>query len=248
MFDRLDYDRLSNNTVQGLTIDQVAREEGIGSGTVSNIIKGCRQNDSEFDLMRQLAVKLKNQGDTIESFASTVRLRERITKALQFSSSLSSSLERTNMTTTKNGKEVESTMVVAYDDKVESLIESLEVFCFKRNLSIKEFADLVYHLAFTADNKFGVPFERLPDYVQSLESEADELIEQIAEKRLEMKNVLASYDATLEYNANRPLLEENRKLREVLKEVTRDRDMFQRYTMEMALTNSDEEEDTDDEL
>jgi hypothetical protein len=60
-----------------------------------------------------------------------------------------------------------------------------------------------------------------------------------------MKNVLARCDATLEY---RPLLEENRKQREDLKEITRDRDMFRRDRMEMALTHPDEEEDTDDGL
>lgn len=102
--------------------------------------------------MRQVSVKLKNQGDTIESFASTVRLRERIRKILLLSSS---SLDKTT-TTTKNRKEVESTILVEEDDRIESLIESLEVFCFKHNLSIKEFVDLVYRLAFIADNKFGI--------------------------------------------------------------------------------------------
>ena len=111
---------------------------------------------------------------------------------------------------------------------IESLIESLEVFCFKHNLSIKEFVDLVYRLAFIADNKFGIPLENLPDYVEDLERDADRLKEQIAEKKLEMKNVLADYDTTLEYNANRSLIEENQKLREELKQLTKDRDMFKK--------------------
>lgn len=187
--------------------------------------------------------KLKNQGDTIESFASTVRLRERIRKILLLSSS---SLDKTT-TTTKNRKEVESTILVEEDDRIESLIESLEVFCFKHNLSIKEFVDLVYRLAFIADNKFGIPLENLPDYVEDLERDADRLKEQIAEKKLEMKNVLADYDTTLEYNANRSLIEENQKLREELKQLTKDRDMFRRDAMEMALSYPDEE-DTNDEL
>lgn len=64
--------------------------------------------------------------------------------------------------------------------------------------------------------------------------DADMLIEQIAEKRLEMKNVLADYDTTLEYNANRPLFEENQKLRELVK-VKRERDMYISDAMEMAI-------------
>ena len=35
--------------------DQIAKQEGIGAGTISSIIRECRQqNDTEFDLMRQL--------------------------------------------------------------------------------------------------------------------------------------------------------------------------------------------------
>jgi hypothetical protein len=68
--------------LEGYSIEQIAREERIATGSVSNIIQECRQDDSEFDLMRQLAIKLKNEGDSIESFASTVRLKERIRKIL----------------------------------------------------------------------------------------------------------------------------------------------------------------------
>ena len=153
----------------GLSIEQIASKEGIATGSVSNIIQDCIRNDPEFDLMRQLAVKLKNEGDTFESFASTVRLKERIRRILllQLPSSSSSSLNKTTTTTTtKNGKEeVESTIEIEHD-KIESFIESLEVLCFKRNLSVKEFVDLVYRLHFMAYKKYEIPLETLPDYVQ----------------------------------------------------------------------------------
>jgi hypothetical protein len=234
--------------LEGLSIDKIAEKEGIATGSVSNIIQECRQNDPEFDLMREVAVKLKDQGDTIESFASTVRLRERIRKILQLpsSSSPSSSLDRIT-TTTKNRKEVEESTIVIEHDKIESFIEFLEVFCFKHNLSIKEFIDLVYRLAFIAYNKFRIPLESLPDYVQQLEGEADTLTEQIAEKKLEMKNVLAYHDdgaTTLEYNANRSsLFEENKRLREELVKVSKQRDMYFRDVMEFAIC-LEEEDDT----
>ena len=231
--------------LEGLSIDKIAGKEGIATGSV-NIIQECRQNDPEFDLMREVAVKLKDQGDTIESFASTVRLRERIRKILQLPSSPSSSLDRIT-TTTKNRKEVEESTIVIEHDKIESFIESLEVFCFKHNLSIKEFIDLVYRLAFIAYNKFRIPLENLPDCVQQLEGEADTLTEQIAEKKLEMKNVLAYYDGatTLEYNANRSsLFEENKRLREELVKVSKQRDMYFRDAMEFAISLEEGEDDT----
>lgn len=250
--------------LDGLSIEQIAREEEIATGSVSNIIQECVSNDPEFDLMRQLAVKLKNEGDTFESFASTVRLKERIRRILLLqlpsSSSSSSSLNKTTTTTTtKNRKgEVESTIEIEHD-KIESFIESLEVLCFKRNLSVKEFVDLVYRLHFMACKKYGIPLETLPDYVQQLEGEADTLIEQIAEKKLEMKkNVLAYYDddtATLEYNTNRSLFEENKrlmdenkKLREQVKKVSRERDVYLGDAMAMSISlREKEDDDTSDE-
>src|SRR5919205_2409629 len=69
--------------LQGKSRDQIAKEEGIGSGTVSNILNECRQNDTQFDLMRQVALKPKLQGDGIESFAPLVRLREILRQLLQ---------------------------------------------------------------------------------------------------------------------------------------------------------------------
>ena len=45
------------------------------------IIKECLHNDPEFDLLREVAVKLRNQGTEIESFATLVRLREIVKEA-----------------------------------------------------------------------------------------------------------------------------------------------------------------------
>jgi hypothetical protein len=139
---------------------QIAKEERIATGSVSNIIQECRQNDSEFDLMRQLAIKLKNHGDTIESFLSTVRLKERIRKILLLELPSSSSSSSLNKTTTTNGEKVESTIALEHE-KIESFIESLEVLCFKRNLSAKKFVDLVYRLCFIAYKKYDIPLNYL---------------------------------------------------------------------------------------
>jgi hypothetical protein len=107
---------------------------------------------------------------------------------LPSSSPSSSSLDTTTTTTTKNGKEEIKSKIALEHEKIESFIESFEVYCFKRNLSVKEFVDLVYRLYFIAYNKFRIPLEKLPDYVQQLEFEADTLAEQ-AEKKLEMKKM-----------------------------------------------------------
>ncbi|MBV9175557.1 MAG: hypothetical protein JO297_00815 [Nitrososphaeraceae archaeon] len=68
--------------LQGKSRDQIAKEEGIGAGTVSSIINECRQNDTEFDLLRQVAVIVRSEGYSIESFAPLVRIREILRREL----------------------------------------------------------------------------------------------------------------------------------------------------------------------
>jgi hypothetical protein len=46
--------------LHGQSRKQIAKEEDIG--TVSSIIKEYKNNDTEFDLLRQVAVNLKSQG------------------------------------------------------------------------------------------------------------------------------------------------------------------------------------------
>ena len=48
--------------LHGQSRKQIAKEEDIGTGTVSSIIKEYKKNDTEFDLLRQVAVNLKSQG------------------------------------------------------------------------------------------------------------------------------------------------------------------------------------------
>jgi hypothetical protein len=217
--------------LQGKSRDQIAKEEGIGTGTVSSITNEHRQNDSEFDVMRQVAVKLKLQGHSIESFAPLVRLREILRGLLQ---------DRDAPTTTvpgrggageeqkeirEQGKEPQQDKgAVKVEEKIESLIVALQVFCFKQNRSINEFVNLIYDLSSTAD-KLGVPLENLPSYIKQLESNAQRLDREIEDKRLEKQDALEDHDATLElleeFSANRPLFETNQKLREQLDERTK---------------------------
>jgi hypothetical protein len=62
--------------LHGQSRGEIRKEEGISTGTVSHIVKEYRQNDNGFDLLRQLAVMLRSEGYSIESFACLVRIRE----------------------------------------------------------------------------------------------------------------------------------------------------------------------------
>jgi chromosome segregation ATPase len=99
--------------LHGKTRDQIAKDNSIETGTVSEIINQYRQRDSAFDLMRQVALTLKEQQTDIRSFAAAIRLR-RI-------------LEEAGLS----------------EDDMESLIVNAEVHCFKRGMKLQEFFNIV---------------------------------------------------------------------------------------------------------
>jgi Helix-turn-helix domain len=194
--------------LEGKSRNKIAEEVGIGAGTVSGIIQEFRQNDPEFDLLREPAVKLKNQGINIESFASLVRLREILNQI--------EGIDHHNQ---------------AADEKIESLIVNLEVFCFKQNLSIKEFVNLVHNISWSAEI-LGVPLEKLPGHIKQLENDIHVLTKQIEQKELEKQNAFEDYGVTInlleEFNRNRPLLETCREQKLELDKVKQERDSYKK--------------------
>ena len=53
--------------LQGISRDQIAKDNGIGAGTVSAVIKECKRNDiPDIDLLREVALVLKKED--IDSF------------------------------------------------------------------------------------------------------------------------------------------------------------------------------------
>ena len=119
--------------LQGQSRDQIANEVGIGAGTVSGIVKESRKDDPEFVLPREVGLNLKNRGMSIESFGALIRLREVLEVDI------------------RSGEAGESEAdIYGLDEvakkKMESLIISMEVFCFKQNLSVKQFIDILNEL------------------------------------------------------------------------------------------------------
>jgi hypothetical protein len=89
--------------------DQIAKDNEIGAGTVSTIIKQCKEqkqkdHDFEFDLIRQVAVMLKREGVDVNTFASSIRLQRK--------------LEQNGLS----------------EEQIESFVENMDVHCFKWDL------------------------------------------------------------------------------------------------------------------
>ena len=102
--------------LQGYSRDEIAKDTRIGAGTVSGIIQQCRQDDADFDLLRGVAVELRDRGMRVENFAPLLRLKSLL-------------------------EEKEVLLEISQNDnlfteykKFEAIIITLEVLCFKHGM------------------------------------------------------------------------------------------------------------------
>jgi transposase len=63
---------------QGVSRREIAKNIGIGAGTVSEIIKMYKQNDSDFDLEWEYVVNVRKRGLNIDRLRSAIRLDKRL--------------------------------------------------------------------------------------------------------------------------------------------------------------------------
>ena len=64
--------------LQGMSRDQVAKVNDIGAGTVSAIIKDTKEQISDIDLLRQVAVVIKKNDLDLSIFASSIRIKNKL--------------------------------------------------------------------------------------------------------------------------------------------------------------------------
>ena len=187
--------------LEGKSRDKIAEEIGISTGAVSSITKDFRRDDPQFDLLREVAVKIKNQNMDIQSFASLVRVYE--------------VLREKELLTGIIGQESLELM----QNRMEAIIVALEVFCFKGELSIEDFVSLITNMYNTAD-KLGVPLDRLPAHITELKDRFDALRNEIDQIEAKEQDALNDCNMTLEllqeYNANKPFIQRMRDVEQQL--------------------------------
>jgi hypothetical protein len=122
--------------LDGRPREQIAKDNQIGTGTVSEIIKAIKEKDSEaqLDLLRETAVMLRREGLSIDDFAESIRLKRFLDE------------------------------MGLKEEKIEDFARQLDIYCFKRGLTPDEFMDLVANI-FSLSDKLGIPMEELPDRI-----------------------------------------------------------------------------------
>jgi hypothetical protein len=169
--------------------DKIAQELEISTGAVSGIIGDFRKDDPEFDLLREVALKIKSLNMDIQSFAPLDRVYE--------------VLREKGLLTGITGQE----SLELIQARLEAVIVDLEVFCFKKDQSIEDFVSLITNMYDTAD-KLGIPLNRFPAHVTELKDRIDALRNEIDQIDAKKQQALRDYEMTLkslqEYNANKP--------------------------------------------
>ncbi|HEY7227442.1 MAG TPA: hypothetical protein VH481_04890 [Nitrososphaeraceae archaeon] len=183
--------------LKGLPRDQIANEVDIGARTVSSIVKECRPNDPDFDLLREVAVIIKNEGMNLNLAASSIRLKRILED---------------------NGLN---------EEQIESFIEKIEIHCFKRSLDVNEFINLIFKISIISNNldvsidnlpeyvlQKKEELYGIIEKVSDLESEKDDLLK---EKEVTM-------DILSDYEKKRPVAEKLAETERELGVITKERD------------------------
>ncbi len=196
--------------LQGYSRDQIAKDTRIGAATVSGIVQQYRQDDANFDLLRGVAVELKDRGMVVEDFAPLFRLKSLL-------------------------EEKEVLLEISENDnlfpeykKFEAIIITIEVLCFKHDMPVDQFFERVRDQSSLADN-LGISIGAIPSYLVHLQRNIENQKEEIRRLQIETKNEVQRQGATMnllrEYQANMPKLRSNM---DELDKVTKERDPCQR--------------------
>ena len=176
--------RVAQQWVMGVSRDIIAKDNQISTGTVSTIIHGFKDDGFIFDPLREAALLLKKEGLDITLLPSSVRLRRR--------------LEERGLN----------------EMQIDSLIEAIDVHCFRRGIAVEQFVDTIQEISALLDS-LEIPVNELPQFIAK-EKEEIEILKQVSrDTKSKTRKFLQSVDVTLD----------------ILVEYERDKGKLQNYEM-----------------
>ena len=148
--------------LEGISRDRIAKDNGIGAGTVSSIIKDSMQEITDIDLLRAVALIVKRHELNLPLLASSIRLKKKMDK--------------------KDLRE----------EEVDSLIENIDTYCFKRRLTAEQFVNIIDSI-FDLLKNLAIPLDKLPDYIMQKELERIKGEEEVKDIEMKKHQVLQHY-------------------------------------------------------
>ena len=188
--------RVIKQWLRGISRDQIAEDNDIGAGTVSGIIKDTKQKDiPDIDLLREVALLLKNKDLDLVVLADSIRLKKKLDD------------------------------MGLNEDETESFIENINVHCFKRGLKAEEFVNTInkavalsQNLGFPVDQLANYILEQQLE-LEELKGETEDA----ETKQLQvLRHYNINMDDLEEYRRNKPLVDRIRQLKEVINNLVRE--------------------------
>jgi len=196
--------------IQGIPRDRIAENNDIGRGTVSNIIKQFKTTVPDIDLMRETALQIKKEDLQIFTYAASIRLRRL--------------LEQLNIT----------------EDQVENLLEEISIYCFKQQITPKDFVLKINEVSDLAMD-LQTPIHKLPSFVNQLSSHKGKLEREIANKKQEYNQVIKEnekyVDELQEFIAKKHLLHKLNDLQQLLNSKINTLDLAIKESSDLAKEN-----------
>ena len=139
--------RVIKQWLQAVSRDQIAKDNEIGAGTVSAIIKDAKQEIPDIDLLREVALVLKKYDLDLSVLASSIRIKNKLDK------------------------------MGLKDNQIESLIENINIHCFKHGFTNEEFLNIVNNVCALLDN-LEMPLDQLPNHIMQQQLELQKVEEE----------------------------------------------------------------------
>ena len=178
-------ERVIKQWLQGISRDQIAKDNDIGAGTVSSIIKDTKQEIPDIDLLREVALVIKNDDLDLSVLANSIRLKKKLDD------------------------------MGLNEDQIESLIENINIHCFKRGLTGEEFINTI-NKTVVLSQKLRMPVDELPNHIIQLELELEQVEREIEDVNMKKDIVLQKYDITMgdieEFKRDKPLIDRIKQL------------------------------------
>ena len=204
--------KVAEEWIQGISRDKIAQNSDIGTVTVTSIIQQTKSNIADIDLMRALALKIKKENLDFNYFASAVRLKNL--------------LDRLELS----------------EEQSEAFLEEVNIHCFKKQISKKEFVSNIDKLSNLAHG-LNISMNDIPDYINQMTKELDILNKELSIRQQQIKQKIGEYNLTIEdleeYRSNKPLVDKIHSLKYALSRMKDDKSRIIQEMIEIENRNEE---------
>lgn len=171
--------------LQGISRDKIALDNNIGEGSVTGITQQAKNNISDLDLLREIALSMRKENLDLNHFASSFRLNKK--------------LSRLGLT----------------EDKIEKLLEEISNYCYIDQRDEKEFVsnmDEVFNLASSLDISPYDIHSYIDKKTMQLKELGKKIAEKEERIRQKAEEYGLTIEDLKEYRSNLPLVDKIKKL------------------------------------